>query len=104
FEKAESGAEVYQHYLPTTADTGYPNGVYRVVGVEEDDGNITLLKVGEDGRRVNTGVVIHVSEDELSEGFDRAENPDSRFSLTRTLKGIVQGIFWTPMALWYRLR
>ncbi|PGF18187.1 hypothetical protein CP556_01880 [Natrinema sp. CBA1119] len=60
------------HVRPTGGD--YPDGIYRVVGTSE--GAATLLRVGDaDGRRVNTGEIVTVSDGEL-EVFEPAENPD----------------------------
>ena len=65
--------EPYDHYRPTTDD--YPDGVYRVVGAGE--GDVTLLRVAADGRRVNGGTLVHVPQETLRSAFVDAENPDA---------------------------
>lgn len=63
---------VYDHFRPTDID--YRDGIYRVVGTNEE--TVTLLRVGAgDGRRVNSGEIVTVNCEELS-GFKSAENPD----------------------------
>lgn len=53
-------------------DSNHENGVYRVVGTEE---NIVMLKVGDlHNNRLHTGQLVQVTEDELDQ-FKKVEIP-----------------------------
>ena len=82
---------VYDHYR--TTDSGYEEGIYRVVGT--DDETVRLLRVGDaDGRRVNTGKLITVSRNEL-DGFEKAENPDENRSLSEKFLSVPETAYWS---------
>jgi hypothetical protein len=82
---------VYDHYR--TTDEGYEDGIYRVVGT--DDETVTLLRVGDgNGRRVSTGELITVSQDEL-DGFEKAENPDGNRSFGEVITSIPETAYWS---------
>lgn len=79
------------HYrAPPTGDR--TPGVYRVVGVDDE---VVLLRLttGE-GRRVNTGDLATVPPEELSAGFEPADDPDAGFSPVRGLVAAVDGLVW----------
>lgn len=64
----------YQHYRPDET-SGYADGVYRVVGVDED--TVTLLEVADSAdKRVNSGRVVRASQETVLATFDDAPNPD----------------------------
>lgn len=66
--------------------------VYRVVGT--DDESLTLLRVTDaEGRRANTGDLLHVEREHLS-AFESAENPDDNRSFAAALAGQVDGLTW----------
>ncbi|OLZ41641.1 hypothetical protein A6E15_11895 [Natrinema saccharevitans] len=78
------------HVRPTDGD--YPGGIYRVVGTGDD--TVTLLRVGDaDGRRVNTGEVVTVDEDDLAT-FEPADNPDENRPLGPTVASGLEMIYW----------
>ena len=86
-----SSPSVYDHYSP--ADTGYPDGTYRVVGTGDE--GVTLLRVGDaDGQRVNTGEIVTVSYDEF-ERFNAAENPDGNRPLGAAVRSRGEMIYWS---------
>ncbi|MFC6769633.1 hypothetical protein [Natrinema soli] len=90
---------VRDHVRPT--DDDYPDGIYRVVGTNE--GAVTLLRVGDaDGRRVNTGEIVTVSDDDL-EGFAPAENPDGNRPLGATVASNVKMGYWSLRAFGQQL-
>lgn len=83
--------DVYDHLQPGGVD--YPNGIYRVVGGDEEV--VTLLLVADtDGRRVNTGEVTRVTKDEL-EGFTPAENPDGNRQLDAAVRSKLGVVYWS---------
>lgn len=61
------------HYS-ADADAPVDAGVYRVVGTDEE--SVTLLRVAEDGRRVNSGVVVQVPRTDL-DALASTGNPDT---------------------------
>lgn len=84
-------AAVSDHLRPTDADV--PAGIYRVVGTGETD--VTLLRVADaDGRRVNTGEVLTVSDADLG-GFESAENPDGNAPLGTHLRSALSSLYWS---------
>lgn len=85
---------MYDHYRVRGAD--YTDGVYRVVGTDED--SVTLLRVGDpDGRRVNTGELLRVRRDEL-DGFEAAENPDGNRPFGEMLASVPRTAYWSVWA------
>jgi len=81
---------IRDHVRPTGGD--YPAGIYRVVGTSDDA--VTLLRVGDaDGRRVNTGEIVTVLEEEL-EAFEPASNPDGNRPLGATVASSLGMIHW----------
>lgn len=91
----ETPATVGEHYRPT--EGGVEAGVYRVVGA---DGEVALLRVGdENGRRVTTGEVVHVSQSALDAEFDAASDPDSGASPLAGLRNALSGLFWSVRRL-----
>jgi len=59
-------------------------GVYRVVGT--DEGTVTLLRVGADGRRVNSGAVVRLDRAGL-DALAPAKNPDTGLGRLRQAPG-----------------
>ena len=85
---------VYDHYR--TTDDDYMDGVYRVVGIGDEE--VTLLRVGKvDGRRINTGEVITVIQEEL-DGFEQAENPDGNRPIGEVLVSAPETAYWSVSA------
>jgi hypothetical protein len=81
---------IRDHCRPIDGD--YPDGIYRVVGTGRD--TVTLLRVGDaDGRRINTGEIVTVSEREL-EAFEPAENPDGNRPLGAALASSLEMVYW----------
>jgi hypothetical protein len=76
-------AEQLDHYR-ADEDAPVAPGVYRVVG--GDDDAVTLLRVGEDGRRVHSGVVARVAREDLS-ALDPADDPDAGLGRLRQAPG-----------------
>lgn len=94
----DDGPDPYDHYRPADA-SGVPDGVYRVVGVD-DGGTVTLLAVADaDGRRVNSGRLVRVAPGRVHADFERAPNPDAGVDLGV----VVDGLAWLPRALRDRL-
>lgn len=90
---------VRDHVRPTNGD--YPDGIYRVVGT--DDEAVTLLRVGDaDGRRVNTGEIVAVSDSEL-ETFEPAENPDGNRPLGAAVASNAAMVYWRLRAFGQQL-
>lgn len=82
---------VYDHYR--APESGYTDGVYRVVGTDEE--TVTLLRVGDpDGRRVNTGELLRVTYDEL-DGFEGVENPDRNPSVAGAFASALKTAYWS---------
>ncbi|MDS0279174.1 hypothetical protein NDI85_15345 [Halomicroarcula sp. S1AR25-4] len=85
---------VYDHYRPSGAD--YPDGVYRVVGTDDD--GVTLLRVADaGGRRRHTGEVVTVPTADLS-GFEATENPDGNRSRRAVVRSSLDGLYWSARA------
>lgn len=85
---------VYDHYR--TTDDDYTDGIYRVVGIGDED--VMLLRVGEkEGRRINTGELITVTREEL-DGFERAENPDGNRPLSKVIFSVPETAYWSVRA------
>lgn len=83
-------AEVYDHLRSTDPDDA---GIYRVVGTHAD--SVTLLRVADgDGRRAHTGEVVTVPTDAL-DTFESAENPDGNSSVTRKLRSLAEGLYFS---------
>ncbi|MFB6194881.1 MAG: hypothetical protein ABEI80_01825 [Haloplanus sp.] len=81
----------YDHVRPP--DDDYPDGVYRVVGV--DDGDVTLLRVADaDGRRVHAGECISVGADAF-ERFESATNPNGNRPLGTAAVSRVEMTYWS---------
>ena len=77
----------------SAADTGTPDGVYRVVGRDGDA--VTLLRVGDaDGRRVHAGTVATVGVDEVDD-LTPAENPDGDRPLGDVLASTLETGYWS---------
>ncbi len=90
---------VRDHIRPTTGD--YPDGIYRVVGTGDE--YATLLRVGDaDGRRVTTGEVVTVTDDDL-EAFEPADNPDGNRPLGATVASNVEMGYWSLRAFGQQL-
>ncbi|WP_408958922.1 hypothetical protein [Natrinema sp. 74] len=90
---------IRDHVRPT--DGGYPDGIYRVVGTS--NGTATLLRVGDaDGRRITTGEVVRVAENEL-EAFAPAENPDGNRPLGAPVASTVEMGYWSLRAFGQQL-
>ena len=82
---------IYDHY--SASDTDYPDGIYRVVGTDEE--RVTLLQVGDtDGQRVNTGKIITVSHGDLGD-FESAENPDGNPPVGAAVRSQLEMIYWS---------
>ncbi|NLV12855.1 hypothetical protein [Haloarcula argentinensis] len=97
---ADSGVDLGTHVRPTEADcdSRVPDGVYRVVGADED--SVTLLLVADAaGRRVHTGEVVTVARRGL-DTFEPAENPDARRSLATRILSQLDGLRWSLRLLW----
>jgi len=95
--------EPYGHLRPTAdaREEGYEAGVYRVVGTE--GGRVTLLRVGDsEGRRVTTGLVVTVPDEDL-DGFEPAENPDGNRSPVATLASLPRTFYWSVVAFGQQL-
>lgn len=85
---------VHDHLRPTDGDV--PDGVYRVVGTDEE--SVTLLRVGDaDGTRVHTGEVRTVTREAL-DAFETAANPDGSRSVAAALLGVPAHLYWTLRA------
>lgn len=81
----------YEHFKP--ANSAVPNGIYRVVGSDEQ--TVTLLRVADaNERRIHTGDVVTVSVDEFA-GFTPTENPDETRPLGATLTSHVETGYWS---------
>jgi hypothetical protein len=84
----------YDHVRPTAVD--HPDGVYRVVGVDES--GVTLLRVASpDGRRVHTGELVRVDGREF-DGFAPAENPDGNRPLGAAVASALSLGYWSVRA------
>ena len=100
----DGGVAVGDHVRPTEAgrESRVPDGVYRVVGTDED--SVTLLVVGDAaGHRVHTGEVVTVALETLT-GFEPAENPDANRSLTTRVIAQLDGLRWSLWLLWRSIR
>jgi hypothetical protein len=94
-----STPHVYEHCRPPASE--YPDGIYRVVGTP--DGRVSLLRVGDsEGRRVNTGEIITVTDDEF-EGFVEANNPDGNRPTDQVLASTVESSYWSVRAFLQQL-
>lgn len=86
-----SSPDVYDHF--EARDAEIPDGIYRVVGRDED--GVTLLQVGDiDGRRVHTGEVVIVSI-EMFDDLSPARNPDGNRSLGDILTSKFERWYWS---------
>ena len=82
---------IYDHFF--ASDTDYRDGIYRVVGTDEE--RVTLLQVGDaDDQRVNTGKTITVSYDDLSD-FESAENPDGNRPVGAAVRSQLEMVYWS---------
>ncbi|MDS0474451.1 hypothetical protein [Natrinema sp. 1APR25-10V2] len=87
------------HVRPTTGD--YPDGIYRVVGTGDE--STTLLRVGDaDGRRVATGEIVTLADDDL-EAFEPADDPDGNRPLGATVVSTVKTGYWSLRAFGQQL-
>lgn len=85
-------AEVGSHCSPT--GEYYEDGVYRVVGA--DDEVVTLLRVADGaGYRRHTGELVRVGADVLPIVFEPARDPDDRLAPLWTLRNWLQGLYWS---------
>ncbi|MFY4811134.1 hypothetical protein ACOJIV_00285 [Haloarcula sp. AONF1] len=101
---ADSGVDPGTHVRLTEAgpDSRITDGVYRVVGADED--SVTLLLVADAaGRRVHTGEVVTVARRGL-DTFEPAENPDARRSLVTHAISQLDGLRWSLRLLWRSIR
>jgi hypothetical protein len=81
----------YGHFKPVEVDVS--NGIYRVVGSDEE--TVTLLPVADaNERRIHTGEVVTVSLGEFA-GFTPIENPDGNRSLGATLRSHLEMGYWS---------
>jgi hypothetical protein len=76
----------YDH-LRADADAPVPAGVYRVVGTGDP---VALLRVVEDGRRVRSGVVVHLDRADLA-ALEPAGNPDAGLGKLRQAPSALRG-------------
>ncbi|SDY20467.1 hypothetical protein [Halobellus clavatus] len=91
---------VSDHLRPTVP--AYDDGVYRVVGVDDD--RVTLLRVtDEQGRRAHTGEVLTVSHEELS-GFEPAGNPRGGRTLRAVVMSAPETAYWSFRAFGQQLK
>lgn len=82
---------IYDHFF--ASDTDYRDGIYRVVGTDEE--RVTLLQVGDtDGQRVNTGKIITVSHGDLGD-FESAENPDGNRPVGAAVRSQLEMVYWS---------
>ena len=82
---------IYDHFF--ASDTDYRDGIYRVVGTDEE--RVTLLQVGDtDGQRVNTGKIITVSHGDLGD-FESAENPDGNRPVGAAVGSQLEMVYWS---------
>lgn len=91
----DGGVAIGDHIRPTEAgcDSCVPDGVYRVVGTDDD--SVTLLLVGDvAGRRVHTGEVVTVARGDL-DAFEPAENPDASRPLATRVISQFDGLRWS---------
>ena len=89
----------YDHLV--TADTGHPDGIYRVVGRAED--GVVVLRVADaEGRRVHEGEVRRLDADEL-DGFEPAANPDGDRSALAAFSSPAT-LYWSVRAFVDQLR
>lgn len=94
-----SSLSMRDHVRPTDGD--YPDGIYRVVGTSEDA--LTLLRVGDaNGRRVNTGEIVTVRDDDL-ETFEPAENPDGNRPFDAVAASSLEMLYWQLRAFGQQL-
>jgi len=85
---------VYDHFRVTDLDR--PDGVYRVVGIDDD--TVTVLRVADaDGRRVNSGEIVTVRSDELAE-CPEADNPDGNRPLGEKVTSNLLMTYWSLRA------
>lgn len=90
---------VYDHVSPTDCD--YPDGVYRVVGV---DGAVTLLRVADgDGRRVHTGELVTVEADAF-DAFEPVDRPTPANSFGARVASVPAVGYWSLRAFGQQLR
>jgi hypothetical protein len=88
---------VYDHYRATES-TGLREGVYRVVGVNEDEDTVTLLLVADaDGERIHTGKTISVKHSQLDE-VETASNPDADRSSVDAIASVPETAYWSVHA------
>jgi hypothetical protein len=100
----DGGVAVGDHVRPTETglESRVPDGVYRVVGTDEDA--VTLLAVGDAvGRRVHTGEVVTVALESLA-AFEPAENPDASRSFATRITSQLEGLRWSLWLLWRSIR
>jgi len=82
---------VYDHFRLTDLDR--PDGVYRVVGTDDD--TVTVLRVADaDGRRVNSGEIVTVRSDELAE-HPEVENPDGNRPIREAVTSSLEMTYWS---------
>lgn len=83
-------ATVGDHYR--RIENAHDATVYRVVGTTDE---VTLLCVtDDDGRRVHTGAIHHVSPATLAEQYESVDDPDSGFSPVSIITNVLQGLYW----------
>jgi len=93
---------VYDHVSPTGDD--YPDGVYRVVGVDGVDGAVTLLRITDgDGRRIHTGELVTVDADAFA-AYDPIDRPASNRSFGARVGSIPAVGYWSLRAFGQQLR
>ncbi|EMA34976.1 hypothetical protein [Haloarcula japonica] len=100
----DGGVDPGNHVRPTAAgpDSRVPDGVYRIVGTDDD--SVTLLLVGDAaGRRVHTGEVVTVARGDL-DTLEPAENPDARRSFATRIISQLDGLQWSLWLRWHSIR
>ncbi|GGK60455.1 hypothetical protein [Haloarcula sebkhae] len=100
----DGGVAVGDHVRPAEVgrESRVPDGIYRVVGADDD--SVTLLLVGDAaGHRVHTGEVVTVALEALA-AFESAKNPDANRSLVTHAISQLDGLRWSLWLLWRSIR
>ena len=73
-----------------------PKAIYRVVGCNDDAGEVALLRVTRpNGRRAYSGAVVTCSPHSLADAVVPAENPDAGLALQHRVRTLAVGLYWT---------
>jgi len=87
---------VYDHHRVGDGADGR-SGVYRVVGVDDESGTVTLLRVGDsDGGRV-TGEPVRLPRERF-DSLGPAENPDENRGLADSVASFPETAYWSVRA------